>query len=162
MSRTQDSLYVRLQENEINRVIIPNNYTPIEIITIGLLRCINPRLINFEIAKKSTVKQVDIDDIKTLTLNLGGSKDSFNFDSEDQKEKTGIDESVFSMVYKELKEFFPEYIKESFEEDIIFPTEKGGTLYKYIEKILNQGTSVAFSQAIKEAHHFIKIWTIYK
>lgn len=162
MARNQDSLYVKLQDNQITQVVIPKDYTPVEIITIGLLRCVNPRLVNFSIATKESIKQVVIDNPATITLNLGGDKDSYNFDVEEQLSKGNSEESVLRMVWNELKEFFPEYVKDSFENDIILNVEQKGILYKFIEKIINQGTSIAFTQAIKEAHHFIKIWTIYK
>lgn len=150
-----DNLFVRLQNQEISKVIIPTNVTPTQVLAVSLMRTAYFGLTN--IIKSDSIDQFKNDDSVIIIDMGGGEYDSIN---NVRTREDGSTMSSFGIIWNEMKEFYSEEMQQTFDEVFVKPAEEGNVISMYIDKLLVAKSNMKLTYALNAVYRILKVWTL--
>lgn len=150
-----ENLFVRLQNQEIETVVIPSKATPAQVFAVSLMRTAYFGLTNI-IRSDDPTPYKDVPEC--ILLDLGGG--TYDTIANPKTRDDGTPVTVFGVIWEEMKQFYSEELQNTFESEFVIPTESGNLMSKYIEKIMTKNTGTSFVYALNAAYRVLKVWTV--
>lgn len=151
-----ENLFVRLQNQEIETVVVPTNTTPAQIFAVSLMRTAYFGLTNI-IRSDDPTPYKDIPECVLLDLG-GGTYDTI---TNPKTREDGTEMTVFGVIWDEMKKYYKTELQDTFESEFVIPTEQGNLMSEYVDRIMKKSdTKTNFVYALNAAYRILKVWTI--